>query len=99
MKPFKMFFGMAIGIILLFFVARVIVFAFILAAVMSIGYTVYRRLKDFINYDRFGEKYFPEYHSNSRLNSGWRKPVEPLFYSKTPESSTRNNHIRYIKTN
>jgi len=78
MRPFKMFFGIAVGVILFFFIARIAILAFIIAGVMSIVYAIYRRMKDFITYDRYGEYYIPEYrtHRNRyRLEGG----VEPLF--------------------
>ena len=99
MRPFKMFFGMAIAIMFFLFVARVVVFAFIAAAFMSIIYAVYRRLKDFITYDRFGEYYLKGYDSNPRLNPNWNNQIEPLFHGSTRKYKTRNTNVRFIDAN
>jgi len=72
-----MFFGIAVVAILFLFVARVAIFAFIIAAIMSITYAVFRRVKDFITYDRFGNHYIPEYQP-ARLRSHSRNEIEPL---------------------
>jgi len=85
-----MFFGIAIAAILFLFVARVVIFAFIIAAVMSILYAVYRRVKDFITYDRFGEYYIPEYRT-SRIRRYPNNEVEPLF------NESFSNHQRPIR--
>ena len=79
MKPFKLFFGLSIGIILFLFVARVIFIAFIAAALLSIAYAIFRRVKDFITYDRYGDLYLPKYEQSIGINKNWKRPVEPLF--------------------
>jgi hypothetical protein len=89
MRPFKMFFGMSLAIMLFFFVAKFFVFAFIAAAIMSVIYAVFRRLKDFITYDRFGEYYVKGYDSNYRLNSNWDQEAEPLFHGSRASKSYR----------
>ncbi len=90
-----MFFGIAIVSILLLFVARVVFFAFIIAAVMSILYAVFRRIKDFITYDRFGEYYIPEYRT-SRIRSYPNNEVEPLFNEKFSNHQRPIRNIRII---
>ena len=97
MRPFKMFFGLAIGIMLFLFLARIVFIAFIAAAVMSIVYAIYRRLKDFITYDRFGEYYMQGYHKESRLNSNWKNEVEPLFYDSSPRPRSPIDNVQFIK--
>jgi hypothetical protein len=52
-----MFFGIAIAAMLFLFVARIAIVAFVIAAALSIVYAVFRRVKDFISYDRYGEPY------------------------------------------
>jgi len=97
MTPFKKFFVMAIGIMLLFFVAKVVFMAFVAAAMMSILYAVYRRVRDFITYDRYGKSYIPEY-DNRGLYGNWNRGVEPLFYGDTPKNSHKAVHnVRFIK--
>ncbi len=97
MTPFKKFFVMAIGIMLLFFVAKVVFVAFVAAAIMSVLYAVYRRVRDFITYDRYGESYIPAYNNRS-LYSNRNSGVEPLFYGDTPKNSRKTVHnVRFIK--
>ena len=83
-----MFFGIAVAVILFSFVIRVAFAAFIIAAVMSIIYAVFRRIKDFVTYDKYGEPYIPrrryqEYH-RPQLQRQFNE-VEPLFYNHQPQ--------------
>ncbi len=96
MRPFKMFFGITVGIILFLFVARIVFVAFIVAAVMSVIYAVYRRLRDFITYDRYGEYYIPKYNRR-HLNYSQNNEVEPLFYgSRIPSYRTTIDNVQFI---
>ena len=94
-----MFFGIAVAIILFSFVIRVAFAAFVIAVVMSIIYAVYRRLKDFITYDRYGNYYIPkrEYHQ-PQLERQWHNEVEPLFYDRQPQRQKMSNETRFIET-
>ncbi len=97
MTPFKKFFVMAIGIMLLFFVAKVVFVAFVAAAMMSILYAIYRRVRDFITYDRYGESYIPAYNNRS-LYGSWNSGVEPLFHEDRSKGSRKAVHnVRFIK--
>ena len=95
MKPFKMFFGIALGAILLLFVARVAILAFVIAAIMSITYAVYRRVKDFITYDRYGEYYIPEYKT-ARISHYRNQEVEPLFNEAISRQPSVKRNIQFI---
>ena len=95
MRPFKMFFGLAIGVMLFVFLARVAFVAFIIAALMSVVYAVYRRLKDFIAFDRFGEYYIPEYRYQA-IAKPLEGGVEPLFNDRNLEQRRPINSIRFI---
>ncbi len=97
MRPFRMFFGLAIGIMLFFFLAKIVVIAFIAAAVMSIIYAVFRRLKDFITYDRYGEYYIPRYNNHPRFNNNWNDEVEPLFHGNFSKRRSPVNNVRFIE--
>ena len=95
MRPFKMFFGIAVGVILFLFIARVAIMAFIIAGIMSIVYAVYRRLKDFITYDRYGDYYIPDYRTaraKYRLESG----VEPLFHEPYTRQRRPVSNVQFI---
>ena len=91
MKPFKMFFGIAIAIIIFGFIIRVAFTAFIIAAVMSIIYAIYRRMKDFITYDRFGEYYINRREYQPKMQRQAYQEVEPLFYETTQRQTVKNN--------
>ncbi len=97
MRPFRMFFGMSIAVILFFFVAKVVFVAFIAAVIMSILYAVFRRLKDFVTYDRYGEYYIPPYDQRYSLEAP-KADVEPLFFEHNADRRTRINNIRFIDT-
>ena len=97
MRPFRMFFGFAIGIILFLFVARILFFAFIIAAVMSIAYAVFRRIKDFITYDRFGEHYIPAYDNKPGRNINMNNEVEPLFHNDFPKRGNPIKKIQFVE--
>jgi len=90
-----MFFGIAIGAILLLFVARVAIFAFVIAAIMSITYAVFRRVKDFITYDRYGEYYIPEYKT-ARISHHRNNGVEPLFNEPISRQPRTIKNIQFI---
>jgi len=96
MKPFKMFFGISVAVILLLFAARVAFVAFIAAAIMSIFYAIYRRIKDFITYDRHGEYYIKGYNS-PRLKSYWKNGIEPLFQESSKSRFTPNYDTHFVK--
>lgn len=98
MRPFKMFFGLSLAIMIFFFVAKFVFFAFIAAAVLSLVYAVFRRLKDFVTYDRFGEPYMKPRYAHPRVTQ-WHNEVEPLFYgsSSKPSFSGGPKNIRFIE--
>lgn len=47
MRPFRFFFALSMGLLLLFFLARFVVGALIIAAVLSTVFFVLRRMRDF----------------------------------------------------
>ena len=84
-----MFFGIAIAIIVFGFVIRVAFAAFIIAAVMSIIYAIYRRVKDFVTYDRYGKPYIKERQYQPRVQGQAYHEVEPLFYEQAQHQSMK----------
>ena len=99
MRPFKMFFGFSIAIIVFMFIARVAFVAFIAAGIMSIVYAIYRRMKDFVTYDRFGEPYMKRaYAHQSRMAYNGQNRVEPLFHEHTQNHHRTVHNPRFIKT-
>jgi hypothetical protein len=79
MRNFRMFFVLAIGVMLFLFVARIAIVAFIVAGVLSILYAVFRRLRDFISYDRFGRPYHQRAARHGRYH-GRREGPESFFH-------------------
>ncbi|MDF1695944.1 MAG: hypothetical protein P1U56_08940 [Saprospiraceae bacterium] len=95
MRPFKMFFGIALVGLLFLFVIRVALVAFVIAAVMSITYAIFRRVKDFITYDRYGNHYIPKYEYK-QIHHNRMNEVEPLFYGVQVTPRTPAKNIRFI---
>lgn len=91
-----MFFGIAVAIIVFGFVIRVAFTAFVIAAVLSIIYAVFRRLKDFVTYDRYGEPYIQKRQYQPRIQRQTYHEVEPLFYEQ-PQRQTMKD-TRFIET-
>ena len=97
MRPFKMFFGLSIAIILFMFVARVAFVAFIAAGIMSIVYAIYRRMKDFVTYDRYGEPYMKRAYSHQPRMGYYQTQnrVEPLFHEGIPNQRKTVHQVRF----
>lgn len=92
MRPFRFFFGISLAVFVFFFLLRFVVVAFIAAAVLSIVYAIFRRMKDFINYDRFGKPYFDPDREHPQFQRYAEEDfVEPLFYE-----SKRQRHAMPI---
>jgi len=96
MKPFKLFFGISVAFILLLFVVRVAIVAFVAAAIMSIVYAVYRRIKDFVTYNRHGE-YYIKRNNNLSMKNYWRNGVEPLFQESISNRFRSNYDTHFVK--
>lgn len=80
-RPFRFFFGLAIGFVLLSFVARVFVFALLAAAVMSTIYFVGRRVFNFFRYMTWtDDRYEYEHHRSYQFDN----PFEKRFERKVP---------------
>jgi len=96
MRPFKMFFGLTIAIMLFFFVAKFFLFAFIVAGVMSIVFAIFRRIKDFVTYDRYGESYIKRYEHNPNLAYERDNVVEPLFFATSPSYRSEKEAVHFV---
>jgi len=82
--PFKFFFGLSVGLILFFFLARVFVTALFLAAAMSLVFFVFRKIKNFFKYMTWEEdyKYQDDYRNeyrNLKEFKFWEFQDEPFF--------------------
>lgn len=98
MRPFKMFFGIAIAVILFSFFIRIAFVAFVAATIMSIVYAIFRRVKDFITYDSYGEPYIKAYRHHPALNYNRHNEVEPLFHESIPSRRRAMNKVQFIET-
>ena len=63
MRPFKFFFALSLGLLLLFFMARFVVMALIIAAVLSTVFFVFRRLRYFFSGMTWEEPRYHRYHN------------------------------------
>ncbi len=97
MRPFKIFFGLSLAFLIFFFVAKFVIFAFIAAIILSVIYAAFRRIKDFITYDRYGAPYMKERGMRPGLASRWENEAEPLFYgSQVSYHSHGSKDVRFI---
>lgn len=99
MRPFKLFFGLSLAFVVFFFLLRFVVIAFIAAGVLSLIYAVFRRLKDFVTYDRFGQPYFDRYQDHPRFQRYNQEDfVEPLFYNAPAyRTSMPTGNVQFVK--
>lgn len=74
-RPFKFFFGLAIGAMLLFFIARVFIAALIFAAIASTVFFIFRSLGNFFrNLNWQNEAYdFPANFTRHPRQIEWRE--------------------------
>lgn len=95
MRTFRMFFGIALAAIVILFVARIAVWAFLIAAVMSITYAVFRRIKDFIIYDRFEREYIPAYEQQY-VRGHFQNESRPFFNETISRQERPIRNIHFI---
>jgi len=63
---------------------------------MSIVYAIYRRIKDFITYNRYGEYYIKGYNNANKKNY-WRNGIEPLFQEGISSRFSSNYETLFVK--
>lgn len=78
-SPFRTFFGISVGLILFFFLARVLVTAFFIAAAMSLVFFVFRKIKNFFKYMTWEEREYYQRNSFNSFDKFERLEDEPLF--------------------
>ena len=79
-RPFKFFFGAAIAVMVLFFLARVVLAALIFAAIASTIYFIIRSLVNFFRNLTWGDEYY-DYHGSYAMpghSMDWREDILPL---------------------
>ncbi|MEZ4687368.1 MAG: hypothetical protein R3B47_15250 [Bacteroidia bacterium] len=96
MRPFKMFFGIAIAVMLFLFVARIALIAFVVAAVMTVMYAAFKGLKSMAGYDR-GRAYYAGRHFGQERSPFGGEAVEPLFHDIRRERPS-DGGMRYVET-
>lgn len=97
-RPFKMFFGIAIGVMIFFFIARVALVALVFAAVATAVYAAFRGLKRFAAYNEYEGNHRARQRRGPEMNRN-RRGVEPLFHDYTPASErSYNDNTRYVET-
>ncbi|MFK7969020.1 MAG: hypothetical protein AB8F95_01575 [Bacteroidia bacterium] len=98
MRNFKMFFGVAIGIMVFLFVARIAFVALIAAAVMTIGYAIFRKAKSFMAYGQHRSGYDPHGYYDARMSGAYNRTAEPLFHDIQSRRRQPVGDVRYVET-
>lgn len=83
MRPFRFFFGVSMAIILFFFFARLVLWALIAAAVMSVVFHVSRKVKNFFRNLRWEDDdyYHRDFRNQYEVSPRFLKRNEDLFHS------------------
>lgn len=96
MKPFKMFFGLAIALVLFFFVAKIMFIAFVVAAAASIMYAVFSRLKHYFTNGSYDNSYVGTSPQDSQMSYSQHNGVEPLFQEKFIRRNPKITNVQYV---
>lgn len=95
MRPFKLFFGLSLGFILLIFFARFFFMAFIVAAILSGLFFVFRRIKYFM-YQTDRAYNYENRWDDQRALPEWKEDEIP-FFDINEQRQERVNNFRSIK--
>lgn len=99
MRPFKFFFAFSLGILIFLFFARFLILAAIGAAVLSLIYFVFRKIRYFFGGMDWEERsrydYGPRYQHRGGLPEVHYEE-EPLFYQRERQPE-RLGHFREIE--
>ncbi len=99
-RPFKYFFGVAIAVMLFFFLARVFFAALIFAAIASTVYYIFRGIGNFFRRMNWQEEEY-DFRREYAMNRGgmdWREnEVEPLFETDNRSFQNFNRQERIIR--
>ena len=97
--PFKFFFGLSLGVIVFFFLARVVVFALIMAAALSLLFFVGRKIKNSFKYmtwedeyDHYRGDYRRDFYRKRNLPY-WEREEEDLSFFDRVENRQRERII------
>jgi len=97
MRPFKFFFVAVIGLMIVFTLAKFVLFAAIIAAFLSIPFFILRKVRNAFLYSRYRQEgYDYDYRENSNL-SGRSYQVEPLFHNEGRRSVAEFGGYRIIE--
>lgn len=78
-SPFRTFFGISVGLILFFFLARVLVTAFFIAVAMSLVFFVFRKIKNFFKNMAWEEREYYNRNSFDEFDKYESLEDEPMF--------------------
>lgn len=97
-RPFKFFFGIAIAMMLLFFLARIVLVAVIFAAIASSIYFILRSMANFfrrLNWQDEGEHYTPNYATTPRF-ADWPSDKAESLFDVNPGDFVENKRVERI---
>lgn len=99
MRPFKFFFSISLGVIIFFFLARFIVTALFIAAILSILFYVGRRLKYFFHNLSWQDEDIDPYKTPNWRYSKFALPAEnrEWYFDQVHEPGEFNEHYRTIE--
>ena len=92
-----MFFGIAIGIMVLLFVARIALIAFVFAAIATVVYTAFRGLRRLAFEDHYASGYDTRRYSGPSNINYAPYGIEPLFHD-VHSGPSRDSDTRYVQT-
>ena len=88
MRPFRFFFALSLGLFFLFFVAKFVIMALVVAAVLSTAFFVFRRVRYFLlgmTWEDHRYRYHNHFHTPRGLPE-WHYEEEPLFSRKEKQT-------------
>jgi hypothetical protein len=98
MRPFRFFFALSLGLFFLFFIARFVVMALIVAAVMSTIFFVFRQLRHFFMGMQWEDRRYAYYNRYERPNQLTKQYFEDdLFWSRQERPAERLVDYRSIE--
>lgn len=99
MRPFKMFFGIAIAVMLFLFVARVALVAFVFAAIATVIFAAIKGLKNMAGGYERGPGYYARRYDQAGMSPFRNNAVEPLFHDFQDERRpSTGSGTRYVET-
>ncbi len=95
MRPFKFFFVLSLGVLLLFFIGRFVLMALIAAAVLSLGFFIFQKARYFFTRLSWRLPYRMDEHDYPSLLTESRSDDVPFF--DFDSSAAEQNDWKVIK--